>query len=158
VTWSNQIRLTLGYDPTMPDGRDLATQIRTRLEDTGGMSVRLRAIDPTASTDLPDLMVLDRKAWTSTGLSWLQPYLQSPLPTSTSDVTELERQYREAGIGEEAVATRSMASLQRKAAADLVLLPLTQSDEYVFTAPKVEVPANSYGPGWQLGLWGMFRA
>jgi peptide/nickel transport system substrate-binding protein len=80
------------------------------------------------------------------------------LPTSTSDVTELERQYREAGIGEEAVATRSMASLQRKAAADLVLLPLTQSDEYVFTAPKVEVPANSYGPGWQLGLWGMFRA
>jgi peptide/nickel transport system substrate-binding protein len=158
VTWSNQIRLTLGYDPTMPDGRDLATQIRTRLEDTGGMSVRLRAVDPTASTDLPDLMVLDRKAWTSTGLSWLQPYLQSPLPTSTSDVTELERQYREAGIGEEAVATRSMASLQRKAAADLVLLPLTQSDEYVFTAPKVEVPANSYGPGWQLVLWGMFRA
>ena len=77
VTWSNRIQLTLGYDPTMPDGRDLATQIRTRLEDTGGMSVRLRAVDPTAAdSDPPDLMVLDRKAWTSTGLAWLQPYLR----------------------------------------------------------------------------------
>ncbi len=159
VTWSNQIRLTLGYDPTMPDGRDIATQIRTRLEDTGGMSVRLRAVDPTAEdADPPDLTVLDRKAWTSTGLAWLQPYLEAPLPASASDVTDLERQYRGAGIGEEAVATRSMASLQRKAAADLVLLPMTQSDEYVFTAPKVEVPANSFGPGWQLGLWGIVRA
>ena len=157
ITWSNQIQLTLGYDPTMPDGQDIATQIRTRLEDTGGMSVRLRAVDPTADSDPPDLMVLDRKAWTSTGLAWLQPYLDATLPRSTEDVARLEREYRGAGIGEEAEATRAMASLQRQAAADLVLLPLTQSDEYVFTAPTVEVPANSFGPGWQLGLWGMFR-
>ena len=158
VTWSNRIQLTLGYDPTMPNGQDIATQIRTRLEDTGGMSVRLRAVDPTADSDPPDLMVLDRKAWTSTPLAWLQPYLDAPLPSSAEDVDQLERQYRGAGIGEEAEATRAMASLQRKAAADLVLVPLTQSDEYVFTAPGVEVPANSFGPGWQLGLWGMFRA
>ncbi len=158
VTWSNRIQLTLGYDPTMPNGQDIATQIRTRLEETGGMSVRVRAVDPTADPDPPDLMVLDRKAWTSTGLAWLQPYLDAPLPASAEDVAHLERQYRGAGIGEEAEATRAMASLQRQAAADLVLLPMTQSDEYVFTAPKVEVPANSFGPGWQLGLWGMFRA
>ena len=157
VTWSNQIQISLGYDPTMPDGQDIATQIRTRLEDTGGMSVRLRAVDPTADSDPPDLMVLDRKAWTSTPLAWLQPYLEAPLPKSTEEVARLERQYRGAGIGEEAEATRAMASLQRQAAADLVLLPMTQSDEYVVTAPKVEVPANSFGPGWQLGLWGMFR-
>ena len=53
VTWSNQIQLTLGYDPTMPDGQDVATQIRTRLEDTGGMSVRLRAVNPTAVPTRP---------------------------------------------------------------------------------------------------------
>jgi len=156
VTWSNQIQLTLGYASTMPDGRDVATQIRTRLEDTGGMSVRLRAVNPAAASDPPDLMVVDRKAWTSTGLAWLQPYLDAPLPASTGDVLALELRYR--GATDEASAMRAMASLQRKAAADLVLLPLTQSDEYVFTAPKVEVPANSFGPGWQLGLWGMFRA
>lgn len=154
ITWSNQVQLTLGYDPTMPDGQDIATQIRTRLEDTGGMSVRLRAVDPTAD-DAPDLMVLDRKAWTSTGLSWLQPYLDGPLPDSASDVAGLERRFRAAT--EEADAMRAMTSLQRKAAADAVLVPLTQSDEYVVTAPRVQVPANSFGPGWQLGLWGMTR-
>ena len=101
-------------------------------------------------------MVLDRKAWTSTGLAWLQPYLDAPLPASAGDVQALELRYR--GATDEATAMRAMASLQRKAAADLVLVPLSQADEYVFTAPKVEVPANSFGPGWQLGLWGMFRA
>jgi peptide/nickel transport system substrate-binding protein len=157
VTWSKRIQLTLGYDSTMPDGQDTATQIRTRLEETGGMSVRIRAVDPTAATDSPpDLMMLDRKAWTSTGLAWLQPYLDTPLPESADDVVALERSFRAAT--DEGDAARAMASLQRKAAVDLVLLPMTQSDEYVFTAPGVEVPANSFGPGWQLGLWGMFRA
>jgi len=156
ITWSNRIQLTLGYDPTMPDGQDIATQIRTRLEETGGMSVRLRAVDPTADSDNPpDLMMLDRKAWTSTGLAWLQPYLDAPLPDSATDVLALERRYRSAT--EEADASRAMASLQRKAASDLVVLPMTQSDEYVLTAPTVQVPANSFGPGWQLGLWGITR-
>ena len=51
VTWKNRINLTLGYDSTMPNGRDIATQIRTRLEDTGGLSVQLRPDDagPTCS-------------------------------------------------------------------------------------------------------------
>ncbi|MDN5771392.1 MAG: ABC transporter substrate-binding protein [Microlunatus sp.] len=156
VTWTNRIQLTLGYDPTMRNGRDTATQIRTRLEDTGGLSVRLRAVDPSAPGGTPpDLMVLDRKAWTATGLAWLQPYLDAPLPDSTANVRTLERRYRAATT--EADASRAMASLQRQAAADLVLLPMTQSDEYLFTAPGVQVPANSFGPGWQLGLWGIIR-
>lgn len=157
VTWSKRIQLTLGYDSTMPGGRDVATQVRTRLEDTGGMSVRLRAVDPTRDADgPPDLMILDRKAWTATGLAWLQPYLEAPLPASAPDVRTLERTFRAAT--QEADAARAMASLQRKAAADLVLLPMTQSDEYLFTAPGVQVPVNSFGPGWQLGLWGIARA
>lgn len=155
VTWSDRIQLTLGYDPTMPDGQDIATQVRTRLEDTGGMSVRLRAVDPTDTEKPPDLMIWDRKAWTATGLAWLQPYLDEPLRRSADEVLTLERRYRSAT--DEAAAARAMASLQREAVADLVILPLTQSDEYVLTAPGVQVPANSFGPGWQLGLWGMSR-
>ena len=158
ITWSNRIQLTVGYDPTTPDGQDIATQIRTRLEDTGGMSVRIRAVDPTADPDNPpDLQVLDRKAWTSTGLAWLQTYINNPLPSSASGVAKLENQYRSAGIGKDAEATRAMVSLQRTAAADAVIVPMTQSDEYVFTAPRVQVPANSFGPGWQLGFWGITR-
>ena len=104
VTWSNRIQLTLGYDPTMPDGQDIATQIRTRLEDTGGMSVRLRAVDPTADADPPDLMVLDRKAWTSTALAWLQPYLDAPLP----------EQRRRTSPGSSAVRGRASARRPRR--------------------------------------------
>lgn len=158
ITWPGRIQLTVGYDPTTPDGQDIATQIRTRLEDSGGMSVRLRPVDPTNDPrNPPDLMVLDRKAWTSTGLAWLQPYLNNPLP-ARSNVAELETAYRSAGIGEEAEATQAMVSMQRTAATDAVIIPMTQSDEYVFTAPTVQVPANSFGPGWQLGFWGITRA
>ena len=42
VTWKSRINLTLGYDASMPNGQDLATQIRSRLENTGGLSVQLK--------------------------------------------------------------------------------------------------------------------
>lgn len=154
VTWSNRIQLTLGYDPTTPDGRDIATQVRTRLEDTGGLSVRLRAVDSSADRQA-DLIVLDRKAWTSTGLAWLQPYLDAPPAASRTTVAGLERSYQVSSS--EADQARGLASLQRQAASDLVLVPMSQSDEHLFAAPGVEAPANSFGPGWQLGLWGLTR-
>ena len=154
VTWSNRIQLTLGYDPTMPDGRDIATQVRTRLEDTGGLSVRLRTVESPLD-HRADLVVLDRKAWTSTGLAWLQPYLDAPPAASATSVATLERAYQ-ASSGE-ADQAHGMAALQRQAANDRVLLPMSQSDEHLLVAPGVEAPANSFGPGWQLGLWGLTR-
>ena len=66
----------------MPNGQDLATQIRSRLENTGGLSVQLRPGDLNA-----DLNLVDRKAWTSTALAWLQPYLDAPLPAADSTVS-----------------------------------------------------------------------
>jgi peptide/nickel transport system substrate-binding protein len=148
VTWSSRIPLTLGYDPTMPDGRDIATQIRTRLEDTGGLSVRLR---PQATS--VDLVLLDRKAWSATPLAWLQPYLTDPLPSSQPTVNKLQSDYRSTTTDTEA--TRLLTALQRQAATDSVLLPLTQSDDYLFTRDGVDVNETSFGPGWQLGLFGM---
>ena len=81
VTWKNRINLTLGYDPSMPNGQDNATQIRTRLENTGGLSVQLRPGEPNT-----DLTLVDRKAWTATAIAWLQPYLDAPLPAAASTV------------------------------------------------------------------------
>ena len=154
VTWSNRIQLTLGYDPTMPDGRDIATQVRTRLEDTGGPRLRRSALG--APPHHPaGLVVRDRKAWTSTGLAWLQPYLDAPPAASATTVATLERAYQ-ASSGE-ADQAHGMAALQRQAANDRVLLPMSQSDEHLLVAPGVEAPANSFGPGWQLGLWGLTR-
>jgi peptide/nickel transport system substrate-binding protein len=152
VSWDDRINLTLGYDSTQPNGRDIATQIRTRLEDTGGLSVRLRADEPA------DLTLLDRKAWTATALAWLQPYLEAPLPGSVEFVTATARSFHAVPPTDTASADQLLAALQKRAAADLVVLPVSQSDEHVFVGPGVEMAENSFGPGWQLGLFGISRA
>jgi peptide/nickel transport system substrate-binding protein len=148
VTWAKPILLSLSYDPTMPEGRDQANQIRGRLEDTGGFSVRIRPGEAGA-----DLTLVDRKAFTATGLSWLQPYLANPLPETAALVNTLQLRYR--SVTNEPEALRVLGALQRQAALDLVLIPLTQSDEYVVAREGVSVAWNSFGPGWQLGLFGM---
>ena len=150
VTWNSRINLTLGYDSTMPDGRDSATQIRTRLEDTGGLSVRLRPDEE------GDLTLVDRKAWTATAVAWLQPYLQAPLPATADTVAALESNFRQTDP-ENPGANQLLSQLQKQAGADRVVLPVSQSDEYLYTAAGVELPTTSFGPGWQLGFFGMSR-
>lgn len=149
VTWDNRINLTLGYDSTQPNGRDIATQIRSRLEDTGGLSVQLRADEP------GDLTLVDRKAWTATPLAWLQPYVEAPLPASADAVAAAESGYRATTTDD--AANQLLATLQEQAAADLVVLPVSQADEYVYVGPGTEMTETSYGPGWQLGLFGISR-
>jgi peptide/nickel transport system substrate-binding protein len=149
VTWKRRITLTLGYDSTEPNGLDVATQIRTRLEDSGGLSVRLRP------DEAGDLTVVDRKAWTATALAWLQPYLEAPLAASAKSVAATESEFRRAT--DDTTGDRLLAALQKQAASDLVVLPLTQSDEYVYARTGVRLAATSFGPGWQLGLFGISR-
>lgn len=154
VTWNKRITLTLGYDSTEPNGQDVATQIRTRLENAGGLSVQLRP-DETG-----DLTLVDRKAWTATALAWLQPYLAAPLPASARTVASTESQFTALQLrsaADDATANRLLATLQKQAATDLVVLPLTQSDEYVYARVGVRLSATSFGPGWQLGLFGISR-
>ena len=150
ITWSNRINLTLGYDPTIPDGQDQANQIRTRLEDTGGMSVRLRPGERDT-----DLTLVDRKAFTATGLAWLLPYLENPPPDNAALIAILQMRYQKVTTEQESL--RVLGAIQKQAAIDLVLLPVTQSDEYIFAREGVSVGIGSFGPGWQLGLFGMRR-
>jgi peptide/nickel transport system substrate-binding protein len=148
IKGSTRIPLTLGYDPTVPDGKDLANQLRSRLEDTGGMSVRLRPGDAGC-----DLRLEDRKAWTPTAIDWLQPVLQDPLPSSASTIRRAEAQAR--GADAPSTLYAALGTLQSQAAKDGVLLPLTQRDEYVYVREGAQMVATSFGPGWQLGLWGI---
>ena len=148
VTWKNRINLSLGYDATTPNSQDIAIQIRTRLENTGGLSVKLAPGDPGA-----DLYLVDRKAWTATALAWLQPYLDAPLPEVADTVDTLEWAYRRTPPGEGA--DQVLSVLQKQTAADLVALPISQSDEYLYARAGVEISETSFGPGWQLGLWGI---
>jgi peptide/nickel transport system substrate-binding protein len=148
VTWKSRINLTLGYDASMPNGQDLATQIRGRLENTGGLSVQLKPGMLNA-----DLNLVDRKAWTATALAWLQPYLAAPLPAVASTVKTIETEFRATTDAD--TADNQLAALQKQAAVDLILLPISQSDEHVYVRRGVEMSGGSYGPGWQLGFFGI---
>lgn len=148
ITWSTRIPLTLGYDSAIPDGGDLANQLRSRLEDTGGISVRLRPGDGDT-----DLLLQDRKAWTPTAIAWLQPLLDDPLKSSASTISRAEAQARNSDA--QATLDSALGTLQTQAAEDDVLLPLTQRDEYVYVRQGAQIAATSFGPGWQLGLWGV---
>lgn len=148
VSWNNRIQLTLGYDPTAPNSLDLATQIRTRLEDTGGLSVLLRGNDPDA-----DLQLVDRKSWTSTGISWLQPILDHPMKSQAKEIAAADTKARQAGIATPQL-NAALAQLQTAAYAEKVVLPISQTNEFVYAGSQATVTANAFGPGWQLGLWG----
>jgi peptide/nickel transport system substrate-binding protein len=148
VTWKSRINLTLGFDASMPNGQDLATQIRGRLENTGGLSVQLRPGDLHA-----DLNLVDRKAWTATALAWLQPYLDAPLPAVASTVRTIETEFRATTDAD--TANNQLAALQNQAAVDLIVLPISQSEEHVYVRRGVEMSGGSYGPGMQLGFFGI---
>ncbi|MCW2809689.1 MAG: putative transporter substrate-binding protein, partial [Friedmanniella sp.] len=148
VTWKNRITLTLGYDPTSPNGQDIAIQIRTRLEEPGGLSVQLRPGDFSA-----DLNVVDRKAWAPTALAWLQPYLDAPLPAAASTLDSIVTEFRRTTT--DTTADQQLSALQKQAAFDQTVVPLSQSDEYVYLRRGVDLSDTSFAPGWQLGFWGI---
>lgn len=153
ITWKQRVHLTLAYDPTAPDAADQANQIRSRLEGTGGWSVRLVQATPVESADA-DLRLVDFTAWTPTPMAWLEPYLAQPV--QQDDVTKAERTVRE--NGDPRAVQPALAELQELAAEDLVVLPIIQTNESFFVAEGWTVAQDRLGPNWQLGLWGFGRA
>ena len=152
ISWKKRVRLTLGYDSTVPEAHDMASTIRSRLEDTGGLSVKLVADDSNT-----DLVLHDRKAWTSTAIAWLQPYLEHPGADSAKEVAEIEARFRATRDPVSPAAMNLLADLQEAAAEDELILPLDQQDEQIYLAQGVEIAPTSFGSGWHLGLWGVAR-
>ncbi len=150
--WKERAQLTLAYDPTAPDAIDQANQIRTRLEERASMSVKLVTATPVETADA-DLRLVDFKAWTSTGMAWLQPYLEQPI--QDDEVSDLVTKIRESV--DPAEIAEAIGKLQELAAEDLVVLPIIQTDENVFVADGWLVDPNLLAPGWQLGMWGFRR-
>lgn len=143
-----RVLLGLSYPSTSPDLADLARTIRGRLEDALGVSVQLTPDDPAA-----DLRLTERSAWINTPLGWLQDYLDEPLPGSADKLAQLEKLARTTDKAE--VRDVALGELQKQAAADATVLPISQSDQVLFTHKRVELVGEAFGPCWQLGLWGV---
>lgn len=143
-----RITLTLSYGSRIPDERDRAQQVRDRIESAAGVSVRLTPDDAGA-----DVLLSDQGAWTYTPFAWLQPYLDAPLPGSADKIDELSLRAR--GTTDAGVRDVALSEIQQQAAADAVVLPISQDDETIFLGPQVTLLEPAFGPGWQLGLWSM---
>ena len=148
VTWKSRINLTLGYDASMPNGQDIATQIRSRLENTGGLSVQLK---PGATGCGPESRGPEGLDGDSLGMA--AAISRCAAADRRVDGQTIETEFR--ATTESDTANRQLAALQKQAAVDLIVLPISQSDEHVYLRRGVEMSGGSYGPGMQLGFFGI---
>ncbi len=144
----DRVILTLGYGPTAPGHADLARLIRDRLENLGGVSVRL------VTSGGADLMLTDAPAWVNNATGWLQRYLESPLPSSRD---KLETLHLRARTTTGNARTAALTELQQQAAVDATVLPVAQGDGVLFLAADTDLIGEAFGSGQALGMWGFTR-
>jgi peptide/nickel transport system substrate-binding protein len=139
-------RLTLSYDAQITGDKEMARDLRDRIESAAGVSVQLVADTPTA-----DLVLYNYKAWNATPIAWLQPYRTKALPGSDAKIAEYEKLYRT--TTDTTQREIYLSEMQKQAAVDATVLPISQDDDDMFLASTVKVHEPKYGPGWQLALW-----
>lgn len=139
-------RLTLSYDAQITGDKEMARDLRDRIESAAGVSVQLVADVPTA-----DLVLYNYKAWNATPIAWLQPYRTKALPGSDAKIAEYEKLYRT--TTDTTQREIYLSEMQKQAAVDATVLPISQDDDDMFLASTVKVHEPKYGPGWQLALW-----
>lgn len=143
-----RVTLTLGYQPSAPGHADLASLLRDRIEELDRVSVRL------VTSREADLVLTDFPAWVPTANAWLQLYLDDPLPGSADKLAELSERARTTTGDARLVA---LAELQKQAAADATVLPVSQADGILMLGRGVSLTGPAFGSAGQLGLWGLRR-
>ncbi|MGC3955768.1 MAG: ABC transporter substrate-binding protein [Propionicimonas sp.] len=141
-----RVTLKLAYQPSAPGHADLASVLRSRIEELDRVSVRL------VTSGEADLVLTDFPAWVPTPNGWLQLYLEDPLPGSADKLAELSQRSRSTTGDARTVA---LAELQKQAAADLTVLPVTQTDGVLMLGRGVTLAGLPFGSSGQLGLWGL---
>ena len=144
----DRVTLRLRYDPSAPGHADLASLLRDRIEDLDRVSVRL------VGSGEADLVLTDFPAWVPTANAWLQLYLEDPLPGSGDKLAELNKRARTTTGDARLVA---LAELQKQAAADLTVLPVSQGDGVLMLGRGITLAGLPFGSSGQLGLWGLRR-
>lgn len=139
------IALTLGHDPRMPDGADLAADLARTLQATGQATV---TVQPDVAG--ADLVLVDSRAATWTPRAWLQAATQVAGAPHAAEVATIVT----AGLTstDEATRTAAVATIQEYVAMDAYVTPLLQADEYVFVRRGYHLDLDRLGSGWQLDL------
>lgn len=141
--------LTLTYRRSSPGAADRAGIVQDRLTAVGiGVRVKADAADY-------DLLLTDAGVSIDTAIDWLEPYLAAPLPGSKAKVAQLSQDARSATSDGQRLA--AVAEIQRQAAVDATVLPMSAGRDILYLAPGYRVEGETFGPAGQLGLWGFTR-
>jgi len=144
------VSLTLGYDPRMPNGADMADGLKRTLEATGRIRVTVRPNAAGADTGAADLLLVDTRAPVWTVRAWLLDALADPSATYASTMRLLVT--NGLASADDATSSAARTTIQSYAADDARIAPLRQADEYVFVREGYGVDLTHLGPGWQLDL------
>lgn len=144
------LTLKLSYPGGVVGAADAATLLRNRLESGLKLTVQVAADDPKA-----DIALSWTLPWINTAAGWLQPYLDQPLPGSAAKLAQLDQ--RAGSATDDNVRTVALSEIQKQAAADNTVIPMSQTDGVMFLAGGVRVAEPGFGGGWQLALWGLER-
>lgn len=147
---TNGITLVLSYDSGLPGVAQVAESVEERLQSSAGLDIVIKPDDPNA-----DITLCDALPPLATAVGWLLPYLANPLPGSAAKIAQLDERVRTTTDGN--VRDVSLSELQQQAAADNVVIPVSQSDGALFVGPGVRIADSGFGPGGQLALWGLER-
>lgn len=143
-----RVLLTLGYQSDDAGQHDVAQLLRGRIESLDSVSVRL------SSTRDADLLLTVAPAWVDNATGWLQLYMDAPLPASSKRLASLDTAAR---LQTGSARTQMLAAIQKQAAADATVLPISQTDASLLLGPGVQMGNGNFGSGQQLGLWGFHR-
>ncbi len=144
------ISLVISYTAGSPGAEEAADTIKKELQSKAGLKVSV-STDATSA----DIVLTDALPPMDTAIGWMLPYIINPLPGSAAKVAQLDQQVRTTNDNN----TRDVAlsELQQQAAADKVVIPVSQSDAGLFVASGMKITDNGFGPGGQLALWGLDR-
>ena len=143
-----RVLLTLAYQSDDAGQHDVAQLLRDRIESLDTVSVRL-----TTSANA-DLMLTVSPAWVDNVTGWLQLYTAAPLAESRKRLAALDAAAR---LGTATATAQDVAAIQKQAAVDNTVLPVSQTNESLLIGPKVAMSDGNFGSGQQLGLWGFHR-
>jgi peptide/nickel transport system substrate-binding protein len=148
TTKTSGITLVLSYDSGLPGAAQVAQLVEERLQASAGLDIVVKPDDTNA-----DIVLCEALPPLATAVGWLLPYLANPLPGSAAKIAQLDERVRTTTDAN--VRDVSLSELQQQAAADNVVIPVSQSDGALFVGPGVEIADGGFGPGGQLALWGL---
>lgn len=142
---SKKISLTLSYDSSSQEAKDLAETLAKQAQPIAEITV--------VADDLEAQLQLDtRPAPISESIFWLSYYLQH---SEIAEVKEAKEELQ--AIYDTKERKEKIVAIEKHAAKELLEIPIAVSPNPIYRKNNIYIDSDSFGPGKQFTLWGVHR-